>query len=170
MSDEWTVQGHNLDSDGQSCWDTIKTEDIQEAIDHAKTIRGPVNLYLNNNELAEYITPEDAVRILTRIQSGGPIHTKTTWDDLCETDEERRMLARLRRSKIGQDAESDFGNSDFILESDGFTEIQYRIGYTIGNILDCDDTRFSDSNLNTARRWLKCAEELTGWRPEEGYY
>ena len=65
---EITVQGHRTTYDEyaceySSCWDTIWTEDISEAIDHAEHTEGPVYIYLDHNEVF-HGTPDEAASFL----------------------------------------------------------------------------------------------------------
>ncbi len=95
----------------------------------------------------------------------------THWDDICQTDAERKMLSRLRKTKLGQDIEQDYagrGSEGYWQDDDDFTEIIERVGYIIGlwyEALECEHyymDGLTPANIKTAERWVRDAEKVAG--------
>lgn len=92
--------------------------------------------------------------------------TNTYWDTLVTNEEERRLLARLRRTKVGDMAETDYataGCEGYWSPDDDFSEIINRVDYMVelqeeywqdGWEWEAKITR---ANIQTAKRWLKDA-------------
>lgn len=68
---EYTVQGHRFMWDEEacdycSCWDTIGTDDLREAIHHAEHTCGPVHIYINKADVFRG-TPAEAAAFLRKV-------------------------------------------------------------------------------------------------------
>ena len=97
----------------------------------------------------------------------------TYWDSLAKTVIEKRLLARLRRTAVGQLCEHLYNGyewaSDDPKENTFASEILYRVGYEIGHwYQDLDEyaPRYPDNitpaQIRTAKRWVYDAEKQLG--------
>lgn len=103
----------------------------------------------------------------------------TYWDILAKTDEERYLLQRLRRTKMGKLCESLYADpcdSGFWEDGDTFaSEVLYRVGYEIGHWYQdvpwmTEDERarkrypdgITPSNIYSAKQWVFKAEKMLG--------
>lgn len=103
------------------------------------------------------------------------------WDYLAKTPVEKKLLARLRRTKIGWLCEHicDYNDWSRFEKYDTFaSEVVYRVGYEIGHwYQDLDEyearyernhkyERYPDgitpSAIRTAEKWVRDAEDLLG--------
>lgn len=102
----------------------------------------------------------------------------TYWDILAKTDDEKKLLARLKRTKLGQLCISLYAtptDSGYWEEGDTFaSEVLYRVGYEIGHwYQDLDDYHHSYPDnitprmISYAKRWVKDAERILGTGRQE---
>lgn len=83
-----------------------------------------------------------------------------TWDDLAKTDEEKKLLAKVRRIKIGKIASDDYENDDFLDDDDDFNEVINRVEYLCDlqeeywDLGDVWDSRVTKAHIKTARKWV----------------
>ena len=55
---EYTIQGHEQLSDDpeDTCWDTIKTKDVNEAADHIRRTHTPIAIYIDDELIGTCVT------------------------------------------------------------------------------------------------------------------
>lgn len=105
---------------------------------------------------------------------------QTYWDKLAKTPEEKKLLARIRKNKLGQMCEhlyASAGCEGYWEEGDTFaSEVLYRIGYEIGHWYQDLEWYMSDyeegfrkspypdgitpASIHSAERWLSDAEKI----------
>lgn len=105
----------------------------------------------------------------------------TYWDILAKTDAEKKLLARLKRTKLGKLCiflYAEPSDSGFWEKGDTFaSEVLYRVGYEIGHwYQDLDDykdrpERYPDGitprMIANAERWVREAERTLGTGRQE---
>lgn len=99
----------------------------------------------------------------------------TFWDEITKTDTEKKLLARLRRMRVGQMCERRYNGyewkSDDPSENTFVGEILYHVGYEIGLwYQDLEEyaskSRYPDditpNQIKSAKQWVYDAEKLLG--------
>lgn len=104
----------------------------------------------------------------------------TYWDKLAKTNDEKTLLARLRRTKFGKLVErlyAEPGCEGYWEDGDTFaSEVLYRVGYEIGHwYQDLEEyaPKYPDDitpkMIHNAEMWLKDAERILKVR-ERAYF
>lgn len=104
---------------------------------------------------------------------------QTHWDRLAITPEEKNLLKRLRRLKLGRLCEFLYNNDDYAEDTDTFAdEVLYRVGYEIGHwYQDLDEYRYrgrypddiTPAMIRSAKQWVFDAERILH-QPRQLYF
>lgn len=104
------------------------------------------------------------------------------WDILAKTPEEKKLLSRIKRSKVGQlciRLYAEQGCEGYWEEGDTFgSEVVYRVGYEIGHWYQDMEWYMEEGHkgypdgitpreIKTAEKWVKDAERILKLRSEQ---
>lgn len=100
---------------------------------------------------------------------------ETYWDKLAKTPQEKDLLKKLRRTKLGKLCEFLYNDEDeWGAPEDTFaSEVVYRVGYEIGHWYQdlnegcmSSNEKYPDgitpAQINTAKKWIYEAEKVLG--------